>query len=480
MVIMGPRTAARLLFVPACVAVAMLAGAAGLQTLSAAAAADRAAAGTAPAPPEAAGPGAATPAPQMSEHPLGEIPPDDPRMESYSHGNYILHVVHFLWTAGVLGLIVFSGFGATLQAWAERFGRSPNLKVAIYTALFIVVNFVAALPVAVYSGFVREKWYGFANQTLAAWMGDQGKALLVSIVLQPIFFVVLYAAIRRWARRWWVAGSCLAILFVILVVAVAPVFIAPLFNTFEPLKDTRLRSEILAMAKQEGIPADEVYEVDASRQSSHHNAYVAGLLGTQRIVLYDTTLKSFTPREIKVVMGHEMGHYVLHHVWKTIAFLAGIILPGFFLVDGVSRRLIERRPALGIAAFSEPSSLPLIVLVLSVFLFLVGPALATFSRTQERQADLFGLEATHDPVAAASAFLKFGRLDLAEYHVHPWIEALMYSHPSLENRVRFAQAYAKEHGITEETGAWGTRALDLQWPREVTSRGDEGPGEGSP
>ncbi|OLC54028.1 MAG: hypothetical protein AUH92_04810 [Acidobacteria bacterium 13_1_40CM_4_69_4] len=464
MVIMGPRTAARLLFVPACVAVAMLAGAAGLQTLSAAAAADRAAAGTAPAPPEAAGAGAATPAPQMVEHPLGEIPPDDPRMESYSHGNYILHVVHFLWTAGVLGLIVFSGFGATLQAWAERFGRSPNLKVAIYTALFIVVNFVAALPVAVYSGFVREKWYGFANQTLAAWMGDQGKALLVSIVLQPIFFVVLYAAIRRW----------------VLVVAVAPVFIAPLFNTFEPLKDTRLRSEILAMAKQEGIPADEVYEVDASRQSSHHNAYVAGLLGTQRIVLYDTTLKSFTPREIKVVMGHEMGHYVLHHVWKTIAFLAGIILPGFFLVDGVSRRLIERRPALGIAAFSEPSSLPLIVLVLSVFLFLVGPALATFSRTQERQADLFGLEATHDPVAAASAFLKFGRLDLAEYHVHPWIEALMYSHPSLENRVRFAQAYAKEHGITEETGAWGTRALDLQWPREVTSRGDEGPGEGSP
>ena len=424
---------------PACVAVTMLAVGTAVQAMPSAGAAHPAAAGTLSA------------APEMVEHPLGEIPPDEPRMTSYSHGNYILHVVDFVWTAGILGLIVFSGFGATLQAWAHRFSRSPNMKVAIYTALFTVVSFVAALPLTVSSGFIREKKYGFANQTFAAWMGDRGKGLLVSIVLQPIFFVLLYAAIRRLGRRWWLAGSCLAIVFAVLVMAVGPVLIAPLFNKFEPLKDARLRSEILAMAKQEGIPADEVYEVDASRQSSHNNAYVAGLFGTQRIVLYDTIIKSFTPREIDVVMGHEMGHYVLRHIWKTIAFLSGLILPGFFLVDRVSRRFIARRPALGIAALSEPSSLPLIVLVLTVFLFLAGPVIATFSRMQEHQADLFGMEATRDPVAAASAFLKFGRLDLAEYHVHPWIEALLYSHPSLENRIRFAQEYAKEHGITEDT-----------------------------
>src|SRR5207245_2202748 len=168
----------------------------------------------------------------------------------------------------------------------------------------------------------------------------------------------------------------------------APVFIAPLFNTFEPLKDAQLRSEILAIAKREGIPANEVYQVDASRQSSHHNAYVAGLLGTQRIVLYDTVLKSFAPREIKTIMGHEMGHYVLHHIWKTVAFLAVLLLPVFYIVDRVSRRLIERRPDLGIAAISDPSSLPLIALVSIVLLFLAGPAIATFSRMQERQADL--------------------------------------------------------------------------------------------
>jgi len=429
---MNRRTAARILLAPACVAVALLA-----------------AAGTTPAT-GAGGPDAATGAPEMVKHPLGEIPPDDPRMEAYSHGRYVLHVADFLWTAGILGLIVFSGFGATLQAWTGRLTRSPDLKVAIYTALFIVAGFFAALPFTVYSGFVREKKYGFANQTFAAYMGDQGKALLVSIVLQPIFCVVLYAIIRRLGRRWWMAGSGLAILYAILIVAVAPVFIAPLFNTFEPLQDARLRSEILAMARQEGIPANEVYQVDASLQSSHNNAYVAGLFGTQRIVLYDTVLKSFTPREIKAVMGHEMGHYVLHHIWKTVAFLAGISLPGLYLVDRISRRLIDRRPDLGIAAISEPSSLPLVALVLSVFLFLVGPAIATFSRMQEHQADLFGLESTRDPAAAASVFLKFGKLDLDEYHVNPWIEALLYSHPSLENRIRCAQEYAKQHGIPDE------------------------------
>ncbi len=387
-------------------------------------------------------------APALVDNPLGEVPPDDPKMESYSHGNYLLYLVDSLWSAGLLAIFVFSGFGATLQDWAEKAGRSPNLKVAIYAILFTLVSFLGGFPLAVYASFLREKKYGFAHQTFAAWLGDRGKGLLVAMILQAVFFVILYAAIRRLGRRWWLAGSALAVLFAVVLVAIAPVLIAPLFNTFEPLKDAQLRGDILDLARREGIPADEVYQVDASRQSGHNNAYVAGILGTQRIVLYDTLQKQFTPREIKTVMGHEMGHYVLNHVWKTVAFLAILIVVGFFLVDRVSRRIIERRPELRIAALSEPSSLPLISLVLSVFLFVIGPVIATFSRAQEHQADLFGLAVTHDPVAAASAFLKFGRLDLDEYHVDPWIETLLYSHPSLAHRVRTAQDYARRHGLT--------------------------------
>ncbi|HEV8701017.1 MAG TPA: M48 family metallopeptidase [Candidatus Polarisedimenticolia bacterium] len=388
--------------------------------------------------------------PVMEPHPLGDVPPDDPRMESYSHGNYVLRVADFLWTAGLLAGIAFSGLGATLQRWAEAVTQSPNLKVGLYVVLFTLVMFAGSLPLALYSGFVREKSYGFANQSLAGWLGDWGKALAVTAVLQALFFIVVYAAIRGLGRNGWVAAACLAVVFLIVTLAAAPVFIAPLFNRFEPLKDATLRSDILALARSQGIPADEVYEMDASRQSSHNNAYVAGLLGTERIVLHDTLLRRFTPREIRAVMGHEMGHYVQNHIWRFVAFLTVFVFPGLYLVDRVSRRIIERRPALGIPALSEPSSLPVILLVLAMLVLLVSPALSAFSRMQERQADLFGLEATGDPAAAASVFLKFGRFDLSEYRVHPWIEALLFSHPSLERRVDRAREFARKRGITDD------------------------------
>jgi len=228
------------------------------------------------------------------------------------------------------------------------------------------------------------------------------------------------------------------------------VFIAPLFNTFKPLEDARLREEILAMARAHGIPADEVYQVDSSRQSRHNNAYVAGLLGTQRIVLDDTTLERFTPREIRFVMGHEMGHYVLHHVRRFVVFLSILLIAGIWLVDRIARGLIGRWRRPGIRSLAEPASLPLMLLVLNLLGLPALPAISAFSRLQERAADRFGMEVTRDPAAAASCFVKFGRYDLGEFRVDPWIETLLLSHPSLGNRIREAQAYAREH---PETGS---------------------------
>ena len=173
--------------------------------------------------------------PALMDNPLGEVPPDEPRMEAYSHGHYVLYFLGAFWDMAVLALLVFTGFGATLQAWAERVTRRPNLKVAVYTVLFTAVTVAASFPLTVYGGFVREKKFGFATQTFPAWLGDQGKALLVATILQMVFFVLFYLAIRRLGRRWWIAGWALSVLFTIFVQAIAPVFIAPLFNTFKPL-----------------------------------------------------------------------------------------------------------------------------------------------------------------------------------------------------------------------------------------------------
>ena len=394
--------------------------------------------------------------PALAEGALDAIPPDGPRMESYSHGGYVLFFADALWGLGLLAVIVFSGMGAWLQRLVERVTRRPNLKVALYGALYTLLLFLGTLPLGIYGGFIREKRYGFANQTFLAWMGDRGKELAVEIFLMVLFVTVLYVAIRRLDRRWWIAGAALGIVYLILVLAIAPVFIEPLFNTFTSLKDADPGREILALAHAQGIPADEVYEVDASLQSEHNNAYVAGLLGTQRIVLYDTLLKRFAPREIRFVMGHEMGHYVLNHVWKMVAFLAILIVAGVLLADRVSRRVIARCDSLGIASIAEPASLPLLLLVLNAFTLVASPAIATFSRSMEADADRFGLEVTGDPEAAASSFLKFGRHDLGEYDVHPVIEATLLTHPSLANRIRAAQEHARAHP------APAAREADLQ------------------
>jgi STE24 endopeptidase len=384
-------------------------------------------------------------APRMVENALTTMPQDDPRHEAYSHGGYWLALVHTVWALLVLWLIVRSGFGARLQGWVERFTRRPWSVAALYVALLVLLRFAAAFPINVYSGYVREKRFGFLNEGFGGWMGDDLKFLSVTLGIQVALLPLLYLMIRRLGRRWWLPGALITIACVIVGQVIAPVYIAPLFNSFTPLKDDTLRREILDMAHAQGIPADEVFEVDASRQSEHNNAYVAGILGTQRVVLYDTMLKRFTPREIRYVMGHEMGHYVLHHIWKSTGLAAVMIVIGFFALDRLARRLIARHPGWGIGSLEQPASLPLVLFLVLVFLVVSWPAISTYSRAQEHASDRFGLEVTHDPEAAASVFNKFGRYDLSEYQVNPVIEFLLFDHPSTGNRIRFAQEWARAH-----------------------------------
>jgi STE24 endopeptidase len=382
-------------------------------------------------------------APVLVENPLGPLPRDTPEHEAYAHGHYWLFLLWNLFTLAVLWVMLQSRYASRVRRFTERLTRRPNLNVMACVVIFSVTMWLVSLPLAFATGFLREKRYGFMNQDFGGWMGDRGKQFLVTILLRLLVVTVLYLMMRRVGRAWWLPGAVLTIVMSVVGIVVTPVFIDPLFNTFTPLRDQDLKTQILDLAHAQGIPAHEVYEMDASRQSEHNNAYVTGLFGTQRIVLYDTLLKRFAPREIRSVMGHEMGHYVLHHIWKTVAFLVPLILLGFLLVDRVARRLIASHPRWDIRRIEDPASIPVVVLVSLLYLLAVGPAIATFSRHQEAAADRFGLEVTRDPEAAASSFIKFGRYDLSEYEAHPLIEFLLFSHPSVNNRVREAQAWAR-------------------------------------
>ncbi len=376
---------------------------------------------------------------------LGPIPPDPPRNEEYAHGGYALFLARSLFSVVVLSIIVMSGFGARLQTLAGRIATRPPLLIAVYVAILATLLALLALPFDLWGGYVREKRFGFMNQGLAGWLGDRGKMFAVVVLVEILVVPLLYALVRRAGRSWWIPGAALATALVVVGQVVVPVFVAPLFNSFTPLPDSDLKTRILAMARTRGIPADEVYEVDASRQSQHTNAYVAGLFGAQRIVLYDTLVQRMAPREILFIVGHEMGHYVLKHIWKTVGFVALLFAAGLYLADRIGRRLIASRPRWGIAGIEQPASLPLLLLILSLISFAARPIVSAYSRSQERAADYFGMDVTRDPEAAASSFLKFAQVDLSEIDVNPVIEWALFTHPSTADRIGEAQDWARRH-----------------------------------
>ncbi|HET6373105.1 MAG TPA: M48 family metallopeptidase [Candidatus Polarisedimenticolia bacterium] len=358
---------------------------------------------------------------------------------AYSRGGWCLWFVDSLLGMGSLALLAFSGAAGRLEKMIAQRARRPLVRDALFllamAASLALINF----PLEAYR-FHREHHYGFATQGLGSWLSDEMKGFALVCAAVLVFLLPVWWVLRRWPRTWWLIGSAFGVALSILVIAVVPVFIAPLFNTFTPLKDEVLAGRILEMARREGIPAHEVYEVDASRQSRHDNAYVNGLLGTQRIVLYDTLIAGYTPDEVEFVMGHEMGHYVLNHVWKGVAFSSVAVVAGFLLVHTLLPWVIAR--ARGRLGFDSPAAIacvPLFLLFFAAYSFALQPVESFVSRHMEHQADVFGLRAIggHRDVAV-SAFQKMAARNLSNPNPPAIVEWWLYSHPSVGNRIRFA------------------------------------------
>jgi STE24 endopeptidase len=234
------------------------------------------------------------------------------------------------------------------------------------------------------------------------------------------------------------------IAFLAFVSLIAPVYIAPLFNQYKKLEDPRIKDPILSMARANGIPASDVYEVDASRQSTRVSANVSGFLGTERITLNDNLLNRCTPEEIQTVMGHEMGHYVLHHIYKDILFYALFFLAAFaFLNRSLNWSLARWGERWQIRGITDVAVLPLAILLLSIFFFVTTPITNTWTRTEEYEADIFGLHAGRQPDGEAAVDLKLG--DYRKLDPRPIEEFVFYDHPSGRTRITAAMRWKKEN-----------------------------------
>jgi len=379
---------------------------------------------------------------------LAKMPPAErARSNAYFEGGYWLQLWDFLSTVVVMWLLLRFRVSVRMRDFAERITRFRPLQTAIYWVLFIVTLFVATFPLTVYEGYIREHKYGLSNQTFGPWMRDQAVALGVGIVLGAIFIVPLFGLVRRLGKDWWVWGAVASVVFIAFVALIAPVYISPLFNKYTKLQDPRIKDPILGMARANGIPATDVYEFDASRQSNRVSANVSGFAGTLRISLNDNLLKRCTLPEIETTMGHEMGHYVLNHMYKGLVMNGVVIVIGFaFLSWGISFALSRWGESWGIRDIGDVAGLPLAIIVLSIYFFVTTSINNTITRTMEFEADMYGLNAARQPDAEANVDLLLG--EYRKMDPGPIEEFVFFDHPSGRTRITAAMRWKAEHPET--------------------------------
>jgi len=359
------------------------------------------------------------------------------KSDAYFEGGYWLLLWNFLFTAAISIFLLQSRISARLRDWAERITRVKSLQVGFYVVPFVVIFAALSFPLTVYEQFFREHKYGLATQTFGPWFLEQIEALAVGLVAAGVALVILYAVFRRAPRTWWIWGTIVAVALSIFGGFISPIYVEPIFNTYKPLTDSAIRDPILAMARANQIPVSQVFVVDASRQTTRVSANVAGFFGTTRIALNDNLLKQCTLPEIRQVMAHEMGHYVLNHGEKLVTYFGIFFLVGSALTAGffniAVRKWGERWRVRGIG---DVAGLPLLLLILSVLSFLATPLINTVTRVTEREADAFGINTSREPDGFAMVSLKLGAY--RKLNPGPIEEFFFFDHPSGRARIRMA------------------------------------------
>jgi STE24 endopeptidase len=364
--------------------------------------------------------------------------------DAYFEGGYWIGLWSSIIQIIIMIFLMRSGLSRNMRDRSERWSSKKPIQTFGYWLQFFIVLTVLTFPFTLYVDFFREHQYNLSNLTFGSWMGEQGKSLALGIVIGGIIITALYGVVRRFPTSWHIWGSLVGIVFVVIGILLAPVFITPLFNKVTPLTDARIRDPILSMARANGIDANDVFVIDASKQSKRISANVSGIGSTMRITLNDNLLNRASPEEIEAVMGHEMGHYVLNHAYKGVMFFVIVIVLLFAFVKWAFA-WTERRwgGKWGIRGIGDTAGLPVIAGILTVFFLFTSPLLNTFTRTDEAEADAFGLNASRQPDGFAQAALA-----LSEYrkmNPGPLEEFLFFDHPSGRNRIYRSMVWKSEH-----------------------------------
>jgi STE24 endopeptidase len=363
---------------------------------------------------------------------------------AYFEGGYWLQLWNFLLGLVISWLLLRRRISARVRDICLRVGRFGVVRDALYGVFFSIAGWVLSLPLTIYEGFFREHQYQMATQTFGPWLVDQLVMLGAQCAGFALALAVLYGVIRRAGQRWWIWGTVAAMALLVFAAMIGPVWIDPLTNTYKPVSDPTIKAAVLQLAHADDVPVNEIYEFDASRQTTRVSANVSGILGTAAVRLNDNLLRTSLP-EIRAVMGHELGHFVMNHIYKGLCEMTLVILAGFIFAKWAMDAMLRRHGAAwGLHGVGDVASFPLFIAVFSAFMFVATPINNTLTRTQEIEADRFGLNLAREPHGEAEVDLK-----LTEYRKPdpgPIEEFIFFDHPSTRHRIHDAMQWREAMG----------------------------------
>lgn len=385
---------------------------------------------------------------QITEYTL---PPEKlAKAEALYRTRTVLYLVGMIFGLVVLWAILRLRIGPALRDFSESIRRNRVLQTLIFVPLLMLLIAVAALPLDLYEHHISLA-YGLSVQGWGSWAGDWLKGEAIFVAITTLAVLALFWIIAKSPRRWWFYFWLFTLPFIVLLVFVAPVILDPIFNTFVPLETTQpqLVRAIEKVTERGGlnIPADRMFEMKASEKVTTYNAYVTGIGATKRVVVWDNTARDMTTPEILFVFGHEMGHYVLNHIYKGLAFFAAISFIGFWLGRRIVIAMLARwGEKWRIREITDLAALPAFLLALTLLALVSEPVNSAFSRHLEHQADIYGLEVTHglfpeNQQVAAAAFQKLGEKSYDYPTPNPVLVFWSYDHPTIQQRIRFALGY---------------------------------------
>lgn len=390
----------------------------------------------------------AAPAKKITEY---SLPPDLYRKaRNRSRIGFASRIVGFFYGLFVFWFILRRKFSARFRDWAEKVSRYRFVQALLFTPLLVITIGVLEIPLDLFDEWIL-KLYRISVQPWPSWFADWAKAQFLTMVIGSLLAWLLYAVIRKSSTRWWLYFWMLSLPIILFIVFISPYVIEPLFNEFEPLtmKAPQLIAPLQRVTRRAGqeVAPERMFWMKASDKTIATNAYVSGFGASKRIVIWDTAIAQETPEEVVADFGHEMGHYALGHIWKGFAFLAALLFVLLFLGYRTIGWLLARfGTPWGVRGIEDWASLPAFLLLMSLFGFASNALGSTFSRYQENQADIYGLEVTQgiipDPAqACAQSFQNYGEKALVDPDPNPLQVFLFYDHPTVTSRIHLCVTY---------------------------------------